>query len=195
MRLAIGLELTCGTLLGVCSLCLTLPTQVEYTLGISLQPNWQEPITFATLGIHKNKIVSTDFHSAHEFTMIASGNMRSKANPSKVNYFEAYHIPHCEVEYDAPMREFVVRCSVVEQLWRLRYAIKPGTTRKQATVENGTCSNCGWARFESGPDSAQVALLKQFGVEHLSGWIIGEQAFQLIQATTDPSFISAYQSR
>jgi hypothetical protein len=178
---------------GLFSVGMTVP-QIDYSLAISLQPNWQEPITYATLGIHKGKIVSTDFLSSHEFILVASGHLQNKANPSKVNLFEAFQIANCEVEYDAPFRSYWVDCPMIDRLWKLRYRVKPGETKKESTVIEGDCSNCGWARHDSAPDSVQVAMLKEFGLHHLSDWIVGEQVFNLLKATSNSAFISRYQS-
>lgn len=60
---------------------------VDYQLGILLMSNYQEPVTYAVLGLHEGEIVSKSYLTQEEFILIGTGHIRSKANPDKSNFF------------------------------------------------------------------------------------------------------------
>lgn len=167
---------------------------VDYKLGILLMPNYQEPVTYAVLGLHKGEVISKSYLTQEEFILIGTGNIRSKANPEKANFFAKYDVPYCEATYDSVFTSFSVQCKAMNNLWKLRYQVRPGDPiiESTASVEEGTSKGGGWARTLHAPDEAQIEKLAPFGINKLHQFSYGADAFRLIKASNDPSWIQGY---
>ncbi|MGB0424456.1 MAG: hypothetical protein ACPGED_09035, partial [Flavobacteriales bacterium] len=100
--------------------------KIDYTFGILLMPNWQEPVTYAMLGFHEGKLIEKKHISKKEFILMASGNLRSAANPEKKDLFFKYDVPQCKVGYEQSQNAYLVNCPVLNNLWKLRYQVFPG---------------------------------------------------------------------
>ncbi|NQX92141.1 MAG: hypothetical protein HRT74_08490 [Flavobacteriales bacterium] len=170
--------------------------KVDYDLGILLMPNWNAPVTYAVIGLHEGNMINRQYITEKEFILIASGNMRSKANLEKTDMFFKYGVDHCGVEYDAELENHIIDCSVLNNLWKVRYKVYPGDPIPQegeATVEDGaTTGRVGWSTNLNGPSEYQLGRLQQLGIKRLNDFFIGKEAFDLIKAVNDPSWISSY---
>lgn len=168
--------------------------KVDYTFGILLMPNWQEPITYSILGFHDGKLIEKKHISKNEFILMASGRMQSIANPEKKDLFFKYDVPQCKVGYERSQNEFLLQCPALNNLWKLRYQVYPGDPIEETqSVESGSSSRRrGWSKYLTGPSEEQLNKLEPFGIKKYQDFAIGKDAFDLIKAVNDPSFVSRY---
>jgi len=155
----------------------------EKHLAIQLMPNWGEPVTFAVLSVFEGKVVGKRPINKGQFILIGSGKLKDAANPGQVNLFAQHGIALCDASFDEVSRQHRYHCDCANELWKLRYAEHPGDLG----------AGKGWARHPNGPDVGQINQLKRFGIERLNDMIYGEQAYALLRAVTDPSFVQSYQ--
>lgn len=155
----------------------------EKHLAIQLMPNWGEPITFAMVTVFEGKVVGKRPLNKEQFILIGSGKLKDPANPGQINLFEQHGISNCNSSFDEVMRQHRYQCDGVNTLWKLRYAEHPGDLG----------AGKGWARNPNGPDAGHLNQLKRFGIERLNDMIYGEQAYALLKAVADPSFVQSYQ--
>ena len=168
--------------------------KIDYTFGILLMPNWQEPVTFSVLGFHEGRLVEKKHISKKEFILMASGKLKSVVNPEKKDLFFKYGVPQCKVVYDQPQNAFLLNCPVLNNLWKLRYQVYPGDPIEETqSVESGSSSKSrGWSKHLTGADERQLQMLEPFGIKKYQDYAIGKDAFDLIKAANDPSFVSRY---
>ncbi|MCB0761933.1 MAG: hypothetical protein KDC12_10460 [Flavobacteriales bacterium] len=168
--------------------------EVEAFLGFNLVPNWSgDLVTFGEVYVHEGKIIDFKSTTPREFVLMATGNMRSSANPDKINMMELHHIPDCAARFDTTQEYHYIDCDVVDRLWKLRYRARPGEVVSEASVESGSAAS-GWARGPNGnaPTPGQRLILAQYGIQFYSNFAWGEQCFRLIHDASDASWVSRY---
>jgi hypothetical protein len=106
------------------------------------------------------------------FIAQASGKQQSLANPQKVNFFEKFEIKNP---------------NIIDDLWRLRYKEYPYFTSEKMEP--------GWSTNDSIPflpTEAQMQILNKFGLERMSDYIMGDDAFKLLKLMEQPEWINSY---
>lgn len=106
------------------------------------------------------------------FVEQASGKQQSLANPEKTDFFEKFKIKNP---------------NVLDDLWRLRYKEYPYFTDEK--MEPGWSSNDSIPFL---PTETQMQILKKFGMNRMSDYIIGEDAFKLLKLMEEPAWINSY---
>lgn len=140
--------------------------------------------TFAIIDHFEGRIQRIQEIPKKSFVLIATGNMKSKANPKQVNFFHHAGVPGCKVEYDAPFRDWNIDCYPLENLWKLRFQKEPLTAFET--------DDLGWAGREHCPNDRQMYILAQYGIKGLDDYVMGDKAFELIRDCADPNWISNY---
>ena len=107
-----------------------------------------------------------------DFIAQALGKQQSLANPDAIDFFKKYKI-------DDP--------NVIDNIWRLRY--------KEYPYDNGGRPDPGWSANDSIPflpTEAQMQILQQFGINRMSDYVYGENAFLLLHLMSEPEWIIKY---
>jgi len=142
-------------------------------------------ITYAIVCVHEKTPRQVIYITRNEFLRQATGQTISEANPLKENLFTKHEIPDCGYYNDSIAKRLTYECSVVDNLWKLRYG--PFPERSKSKVENG------WARGKDNfPTDGQLAILYQYGIERLSELIVGEKAFKLLKDMQNPEWVANY---
>jgi hypothetical protein len=171
-------------------------------LGFSLMPGANSaPVSFHMVrryddparGIQVSNITQASF------VAIAVGWGESSANPNHENLFDNYGITNCGYRGDTIIHRVFykggVQCNPVDNLWRLLYneypAFSPPPKSNQPSV-NTPGTGPGWAKHVNHPSDGQTSILQQYGVNHYSDIIYGDNAFRLIHDMQDPEWESKY---
>ncbi len=147
----------------------------EYYLGFSLSSNAAGGlVTFALVkplpnGKRKVRIITQD-----DFVYQAKGKTKSPGNPYKEDYFEKYQIKNL---------------NVLNNLWKLRYKEFPYKQKDGTPIEKGWSQN---DELPYIPTAAQLEMLKKFGINRISDYFYGENAFKLLEAMQNPEWLKAY---
>ncbi len=114
----------------------------------------------------KNEIIRlTDTN----FKLQIAGKQESLANPDKVNYF----------------MENKIMWQTLDQLWKIKYSEYPFRKR---------LDNKGWAHKKYAPSPQQMKILNQYGINFITDFCYGENAFKLLKAMQDGEWVSNYQN-
>ncbi|MCH2198763.1 MAG: hypothetical protein MK081_08255 [Flavobacteriales bacterium] len=154
----------------------------ERVPAIQLMPNWNDPITFGIATIYEGEVIDLDHVTMENFIMIYAGARKHIANKTGSNLFSKRGINNCYVDYVSAERQHYRTCDPVEGLWKLRYQKNP----------NDDTDKGGWSSIESAPDDRQLSMLRAFNITRLNDFAIGEDAWALIQAVNDPSWVAKY---
>jgi hypothetical protein len=175
----------------------------EY-LGFSLMPGANS--TAVTFHIVKKwddpkKPIEAVNISQREFMSIASGMMKSNANPRGENLFAVNGMTDCGWFNDTVINmrfyESGMRCNTVGDIWRLRYAEWPYYVAPPRNANANTLTpfgpGPGWARKPLQPSEGQLEILKGYGVtDPMVDAIWGANAFRLLKDMQDPDWVTAY---
>jgi len=148
-----------------------LKVTINAYFGISLMTQYNGFIRYGFIQIKSTGETKTTFLSQQQFMQQVTGQMVSKANPTKINYLEQKEI----------------MWQSFENLWRVRYAEfpydAPGKEEK------------GWAGREFAPSDAQWAFLKQnYGYSNFDQFLYGENMWKLLKDSQDPAWQAQYSS-
>ena len=182
--------LSCVVLGTLCSASSRESLFAEHHLGILLKPHWpNELVTYAVVKEFNGKIIKSYKCDRRQFLLMATGHQRTEANPDAKNFIELFEVPLCEARYDTLMLEHEIYCPITDQLWKLRYAQKPGV-KQEADTETGAES--GWAKRKLSPDERQLNMLKEFGIESINDYAYGDNCVKLLRAVSDPNWVKEY---
>ena len=106
------------------------------------------------------------------FIAQASGKQQSLANPEEEDFFEKHQIKNP---------------NILDDLWRLRYKEYPYFSNEK--IEPGWSAN---DSIPFVPTEAQMQILQKFGLNRMSDYIIGENAFRLLKLMEQPEWINSY---
>lgn len=140
---------------------------------------------YYVIKINNNKITEATFLTKEEFIKQISGEMPSKANPTKENLFDKYKIK-TEGWYRKTKTANLYRVTNVksiDNLWKLRYASYPFHNL------SGRIDTLGWTNNFSNPfmpTVEQLSVLKQFGLKHINDFLYGENLFCCLKKQKTP---------
>lgn len=158
-------------------------------LGFCLMPSANSaPVTFAILTWYDKNNERPDevrVITRHEWLSIAHGIIPSEANPKQEDLFARYEVKDCTFEYDSLSKKTIFDCSVVDDLWRLRYRTYPC---KVASPPKGS----GWGALPDEMSWGQLEYLGRYGVKTRNDYFYGENMFRLLKDMQDPAWVSAY---
>jgi len=103
-----------------------------------------------------------------DWILQAAGRQQSLANDT-TNYFKKY----------------LIRWQTVDQLWKLRYSEAP--YRKKI-------DKIGWAQKKMAPSEAQMKILRKYGINFITDYFYGENAFKLLKDIQDGEWVTNYQN-
>ncbi len=139
--------------------------------GLSLQPNFQNIITYAIIEISEKGVVSRIFLGRQDWLHQIVGIQQSTANKESKNMLKDAGIEGPEI---------------LDELWKLRYSEPPYAG---ATAEKG------WAAKERMPSEGQMNMLRAFGIKNINDYFYSENLFKLLNAMEDPGWVSEYQNK
>lgn len=143
-------------------------------------------MTYAVVYDYEKLPREVTYITRFEFMRLATGQTPSEVNPKQENLFTKNEIRDCGYYNDSIAKRLTYECSVVDNIWKLRYG--PFPFRTKSKPEDG------WARGAGNfPSDGQLAILYSYGIERLSQLFIGEQAFKLLRDMQNPDWVSAYQ--
>ena len=147
--------------------------EIEYFFGFNLIPNAMGGLFHVALikpekgGTYKIKQLTVE-----RFVAQASGKEQSLANPKGLDFFKKFQIENP---------------AIIDDLWRLRYKEYPYQTRDKVDP--------GWSTNDSIPflpSPGQQKTLEAFGMFKMSDYIIGDNAFRLLQFMSKPEWVKLY---
>jgi len=139
--------------------------------GLSLQPNYNDVITYAIININEKGVVNRTFLNRKDWLFQIIGFQQSKVNPESKNLLKDAGIEGPEI---------------LDELWKLRYS--------EPQYESST-SEKGWAAKERMPSEGQMEMLRQFGIKNINDYFFGDNLLKLLNAMEDPGWVSEYQSK
>ena len=157
-------------------------------LAFCLMPSANSyPVTFAVLTWYGDSERPDDIKviTRHDFLSIAHGLVESEANPKKEDLFAKYEIQDCNSYFDPTTKTTSFECSVVDDIWRLRYRIYPYMVK---TPPKGS----GWGALPDEMSWEQLDFLSKYGVKTRNDYFHGEKAFKLLKDMQDPAWVSGY---
>lgn len=159
-----------------------------FTFGMSLMTGMNnELFTLFVVKEFEGNVIGTEPISRGQFVMQARGELPSKANPDKANFFKRYDVLNCYLpdEFDDG-RHLQPPCWVFDELWKLRFQEFPFKQME------GQHPGLGWAENRLGPSGRQMLLLSGYGMNSLHDIICGEDLFRLLHDVNDPEWVDNY---
>ena len=142
----------------------------RYSFCISLMPT--AGLDAVSYGIHclpyEQKRGTVRFVNYETFLRQFGGGEESKANPDRIDLFEAHGI-----------NQFTLK-----DLWKLRYATYPF----------GNSKALGWGGENGVPSEGQMQILSQYGMQFLSDVIYGDNLIRLLKDMQDSQWVGEYMS-
>ncbi|MBO7478505.1 MAG: hypothetical protein J6U04_11325 [Salinivirgaceae bacterium] len=139
----------------------------RYSFCVSLMPT--SGLDAVSYGIHcltSEGKATVRFVTYESFLRQFGGAEPSKANPDRIDMFEAHGID-----------QFTIK-----DLWKLRYAVYPfGDSKAQ-----------GWGGQNGVPTSGQMQILSQYGLEYLGSAIYGDNLIRLLKNMQDTKWVGDY---
>ncbi|MBO7145160.1 MAG: hypothetical protein J6W13_10085 [Salinivirgaceae bacterium] len=141
----------------------------RYSFCISLMPT--AGLDAVSYGIHclpyqgKGTVRFVNYET---FLRQFGGGEESKANPDRIDLFEAHGI-----------NQFTLK-----DLWKLRYATYPF----------GNSKALGWGGENGVPSEGQMQILSQYGMQFLSDVIYGDNLIRLLKDMQDSQWVGEYMS-
>lgn len=148
-----------------------LKVTIQAYFGISLMTQYNGFIRYGYIQVKSTGEQKVTMLSQEQFMQQVTGQMSSKANPTKINYLEQKEI----------------MWQSFENLWRIRYAEFP--------YDGASSQEKGWAGRDFAPSDAQWSFLKQnYGYSNFDQFLYGENMWKLVKDSQDPSWVSQYSS-
>lgn len=143
--------------------------------GLSLQPNFQDLVTYAIIEISEIKgkkvVANRVFLSKRDWLHQIVGIQQSTANPEEKNMLK-------DAGLEGP--------DILDEVWKLRYSESPFA---------GGAVEKGWAGKPSIPTEGQMDMLRQFGIKTLNDYFYGENLLKLLKSMTDAGWVADYQNK
>lgn len=169
---------------------------VRKELAFSLAPTANSGLTtFAILTWYGNDERPSDVRviTRNEFLAAAHGLIASEANPSRDDLFIKYEVKDCSYYVDSVFRSTTYNCSIIDDLWKLRYKVYPIKADQKLKLQNKIAvPDVGWASTNFEMSWEQLAFLEKYGIKNRNDFFIGANAFRLLKDMQDPDWISAY---
>lgn len=170
------------------------PLTAQYTFAFTLQPSANSGlITYWSVVVNNGKVVYKVPLTEDNFILQVSGQQYSKANPYGVNLFEqSMQADSCFYQYNSKEG---VGCSPLEMyrlddLWTLRYNRNPicpeGCVQAEGMRIDGLAAN------KTFPSDAQMEILRDYGVDHYTGFFYGEDMFRIFNDINDHNWVNDY---
>lgn len=163
------------------------PPLAEYYFGFSM-------MTTANTGIGSFYIVKTFEDvaieniqiSKQQFVLQAKGLSTSKANRSRIDYFTINQLDDCIAEYDEYGNDYIIDCSVLDDIWKLRFDQYPVARTGQQQDQRG------WSTKPHMPSDRQWEILDQYGSGKGGVPFYGDDAWNLLRDMNDPKWVADY---
>jgi hypothetical protein len=153
-------------------------------LGFSLMPGPNNGlISFAIVTPLLNGQQDCQFISRNDFIRMAGGGIHNEVNPNAENLFSKYAIEECGLYRDSVFKRTSFSCSVLDQIWKLRYHQGP----------YGGADSLGWTGATV-PSTNQMNTLRSYGITNLDDFFYGENAFKLLHDMQSYAWQSRYKS-
>lgn len=169
------------------------PLAAQYAFAFTLQPSANSSlITYWIVTVHNDKIVYKMPMTEKNFILQMKGEQYSKANPQGINMFEA------AAQADTCFYQYYFKkgtCNPLDvyrldDLWTLRYSRNPecpeGCTPSDYMRVDGLAAN------KTYPSDAQMEILKDYGVDHYTGFFYGDDMIRIFNDINDPSWVNNY---
>lgn len=124
--------------------------------------------------------------SKEQFILQAKGRATSKANISRIDYFIVHKLDACAAEYDEYGNNYNIECSVLDDIWKLRFNEFPIIRKVQPEDQQG------WANKPHMPSERQWEILDRYGNGHGGKPFYGDDAWRLLQDMNDPKWVVDY---
>ena len=118
------------------------------------------------------------------FIRQVQGRAFSPANPDAENLFRTHGVKQCLNTVDSA--GFVIDCSVLDDLWKLRFWEFPHQ------LPQGQHPVTGWAAMKLRPDDRQMLLLSDYGMKYPLDLVIGDNMFRLLKDMGDEEWVANY---
>lgn len=159
-----------------------------WTFGLSISPASDGQLfSLFLVKVHEGKVLETRPLGREQFVKQAQGRMNSDANPAKEDLFAKFDIKACYLPPDSVAMGYSVRdCSVLDDLWKLRYWEYP------QQGQDGPRTIQGWAAKPLKPSDRQLGILSVYGIRLVNDMVLGDAIFRLLHDMSDPAWVGNY---
>lgn len=163
-------------------------TLATWTFGMSISPSTDGQLfSLFLVKVHEGKVLETRPLGREQFVKQAQGRMNSEANPTKEDLFAKFDIKACYLPPDSVAMGYSVRdCSVLDNLWKIRYWEYP------QQGPDGPRTVQGWAAKPLKPSDRQLGILGAYGIRLVNDMVLGDAIFRLLHDMSDPNWVNNY---
>ena len=158
----------------------------KFALSLSSSTDGQLFALFLVKVVDDTNVVESQPLSRLNFIRQVQGRTFSPANTDGENLFRKYGVKQCLNSEDTA--GFVIDCSTLDDLWKLRFWQFPLQTGQ------GQPELTGWAANKLRPDDRQLLLLRGYGMRYMLDVVIGENMFRLLKDMGDEEWVANYRS-
>ena len=173
-------------LLAVC-LAPSAPPVATYNFGFSMITSANTRLgTFYVVKSFEGQVVEHILITKDQFVLQAKGLSHSKANSEGLDLFEVNGLSACQAVLDPYQRSYIIDCSVLDDIWRLRFDEYPQAAKVKPQDPKG------WSTTPYVPSERQWKILEDYGFERMDLPFYGENAWHLLRDMTKPSWVDYY---
>ena len=158
----------------------------KFALSLGSSTDGQLFALFLVKVVDDTNVVESQPLSRLNFIRQVQGRTFSPANTDGENLFRKYGVKQCLNTEDST--GFVIDCTVLDDLWKLRFWEYP------LQMEQGQSDLTGWASNKLRPDDRQLLLLRGYGMRYMLDVVIGENMFRLLKDMGDEEWVANYRS-
>ena len=163
------------------------PPIAEYYFGFSLMTSANSQLgSFYVVKTFDNTVVGNSQISKEQFVLQAKGLLTSKANISEIDYFSVNEIGSCIAEFDDYGNNYNIDCSVLDNIWRLRFNEYPILGKVQPVDHQG------WSTKPHNPSTRQWQILDEYGSAQGGVPFYGDDAWRLLRDMSNPKWVADY---
>jgi len=173
-------------LLAVC-LAPSAPPLAEYHFGFSMVTSANTGLgTFYVVKSFEGQAIEHIPITRDQFVLQSKGLIHSKANAGSLDLFEENGLSACQTVLDPYQRNYIIDCSVLDNVWRLRFDEYPLAAKVKPIDTKG------WSAKPYVPSERQWKILEDYGFQRMDLPFYGENAWRLLRDMTNPSWVDHY---
>jgi len=163
------------------------PAFATYTFGISLATSLNSQLySCFVVKVFEGEVIATEPVSREQFLRQIRGQVTCKANPGNQDLFALNGVAACMIQQTENGGQLVPYCSVLDELWKLRFWEYP------LHIPDAGGMGKGWAEERNNPSPRQMLLLGGYGLRHPTDLCHGEAMFRLLRDVSDPDWVDNY---
>lgn len=164
-----------------------MPPLATYVFGLSLATGHNGQL-FSCFIVKEfeGRVIAADPITRDQFLLQARGISPSKANTEGNDLFTEFDIPQCAIHVDADGGAHMGDCSLLDDLWKLRFWEYP------FLVKDAAHTGKGWSETPNAPSPRQMLLLSDLGLRYPTDICYGDNVFRLLHDVGDSAWVNNY---